>query len=79
MPLYEYFCPTCSDTFEQLRPAQKADDTATCPACTEPAAHRVLSLFASGAKGADGMTMSPAMAQRAPMGGSCCGGGCGCH
>lgn len=78
MPLYEYFCPTCKDTFEQLRPAQKADEATTCPACQQPAAQRVLSLFASTVKTNDGAALS-AMPQSFPMGGGCCGGACGCH
>ncbi|MBX3012889.1 MAG: zinc ribbon domain-containing protein [Caldilineaceae bacterium] len=77
MPLYEYFCPTCNRTFEQLRPAPKADEAATCPACQQAAAQRVLSLFASSVKGNDGAM--PAMSSAMPMGGGCCGGSCGCH
>jgi len=79
MPLYEYFCPTCKETFEQLRPAQKADAATTCPACQQPAAQRVLSLFASTVKSDGSAAMSPAMAPSMPMGGGCCGGACGCH
>lgn len=77
MPLYEYFCPTCKDTFEQLRPAQKADEATTCPACRQTASQRVLSLFASSVKGEGA---DAAMPMSMPMGGGCCGGGaCGCH
>lgn len=76
MPLYEYFCPTCNDTFEQLRPAQKADEAVACPACQQTAAQRVLSLFASTVKSENGAPMPMSM----PMAGGCCGGGaCGCH
>lgn len=76
MPLYEYFCPTCKDTFEQLRPAQKADEATTCPACRQPASQRVLSLFASSVKAEGAGT---AMPMSMPMAGGCCGGACGCH
>jgi putative FmdB family regulatory protein len=77
MPLYEYFCPTCKDTFEQLRPAPKADEATTCPACRQPSSQRVLSIFASSVKGEGG---GAAMPMSMPMAGGCCGGGaCGCH
>lgn len=76
MPLYEYFCPTCNDTFEQLRPAQKADAATTCPSCQQPAAQRVLSLFASPIKSEGGV---PVPMSSMPMAGGCCGGACGCH
>jgi putative FmdB family regulatory protein len=77
MPLYEYFCPTCKETFEQLRPAQKADETTTCPSCRQASSQRVLSLFASSIKGEGA---SAPMPMSMPMaGGGCCGGACGCH
>ena len=75
MPLYEYFCPTCNDTFEQLRPAQKADEAIVCPDCQQPSAQRVLSLFASAVKSEGGAPVPMSM----PMAGGCCGGACGCH
>jgi len=82
MPLYEYFCPTCNDTFEQLRPVLKADEATDCPDCRQPSTQRVLSLFANTAKSEGGMntlqSMPQSMAQM-PMGGGCCGGGCACH
>ncbi|MCE7983062.1 MAG: zinc ribbon domain-containing protein [Caldilinea sp. CFX5] len=76
MPLYEYFCPTCKDTFEQLRPAQKADEATTCPACRQPSSQRVLSIFASSVKSEGG---GAAMPMSMPMAGGCCGGACGCR
>jgi putative FmdB family regulatory protein len=79
MPIYEYFCPTCNDTFEQLRPAQKADEATACPSCHQAAAQRVLSLFASTVKSEGGSAMSQAMSSSMPMAGGCCGGGCACH
>ena len=32
MPLYEFKCRTCDDTFEVRRPMSQASDPATCPA-----------------------------------------------
>jgi putative FmdB family regulatory protein len=63
MPLYEYFCPTCNEKFELLRPMNRAEDPATCPS-GHKGANRILSLFASFTKGEDGSL--------APMGGSPC-------
>jgi putative FmdB family regulatory protein len=53
MPIYEYYCPRCDRKFEQLRPMARSDDPATCPQGHEGAG-RVLSVFASMTRGADG-------------------------
>ena len=63
MPLYEYFCPPCNQKFELLRPMSRAEEPATCPT-GHTEANRVLSLFASFAKGDDGSVT--------PVGGSAC-------
>lgn len=31
MPIYEYFCNTCSSRFEMLRPMSRVHEDATCP------------------------------------------------
>jgi putative FmdB family regulatory protein len=72
MPLYEFKCRTCDDTFEVRRPMSEAGDPATCPQ-GHPGAVRLLSVFAS--VGASGSS-SPVPAAR-PTGGGC-GAGCGC-
>jgi len=72
MPLYEFKCRECDDTFEVRRPMSEAGDPASCPQGHEGAV-RLLSVFASvGASGAS----APAPAAR-PTGGGC-GGGCAC-
>lgn len=63
MPLYEYYCPTCSQKFEILRPMSRSDEPATCPEGHD-GAERVVSVFASFSKAADGSV--------APVGGSPC-------
>jgi putative FmdB family regulatory protein len=71
MPLYEFKCRECDDTFEVRRPMSEASDPATCPRGHEGAV-RLLSVFASvGASGA------PAPAAPARTGGGC-GGACAC-
>jgi putative FmdB family regulatory protein len=72
MPLYEFKCKECDDTFEVRRPMSEASDPATCPQGHDGAV-RMLSVFASvGASGAS----APAAASR-PSGGGC-GGACAC-
>jgi putative FmdB family regulatory protein len=76
MPLYEFKCRTCDDTFEVRRPMSEAGDPATCPQGHDGAV-RLLSVFASVGGGNGGSSSSaPAPAAR-PSGGGC-GAGCGC-
>jgi putative FmdB family regulatory protein len=56
MPLYEYYCPTCEQKFELLRPMTRSNDPAVC--AQGHRAKRVLSPFSSFTKGADG-SMAP--------------------
>lgn len=73
MPIYEYHCPTCDNTFERLLPMSQAEVSVSCPTCHN-GAKRVLSVFASLSKSAQGTTT-------ALGGGSCAcgaGGACGC-
>ncbi|MER3397286.1 MAG: zinc ribbon domain-containing protein [Chloroflexota bacterium] len=62
MPIYEYFCPNCRTKFELLRPINRAAEDGTCPTCQQ-AAPRVMSVFASFSRGADGSV--------SPIGGGC--------
>ena len=66
MPVYEYRCRTCGDTFERLRPVTDADAPAGC-GCGADDTVRLLSMVAPTAWG----TVEPAA-------GGCCGGACGC-
>ena len=74
MPLYEYRCPICDDTFEARRPMAEASDPIECPQ-GHGGARRLLSMFA--AVGGASSAPAPAAAPR-PSGGGCCGGMCGC-
>jgi putative FmdB family regulatory protein len=33
MPIYEYTCPKCGDTFEMMRPMSRSTEPASCPTC----------------------------------------------
>ena len=70
MPLYEYTCQTCYNTFEKLRPVSELDADAPCTDCGS-ASQRQLSVFAA-------VTVS-ARGESSPVagGGGCCGGGGG--
>jgi putative FmdB family regulatory protein len=73
MPLYEYFCPKCTTTYEVLRPMSRSDDPGTCPKGHANGA-RTITAFASVSRSSSGEAMPM------PSGGGCgCGGGaCGC-
>lgn len=73
MPLYEYLCRGCATRFERY--VKAFGDVVPCPSCASAEVEKQLSTFAlaSGASGGDG---AAALGSR---GGSCCGGGCGCH
>jgi putative FmdB family regulatory protein len=66
MPIYEYACAGCAETFEELVSAAASDDV-RCPHCASRDVTRLLSQFAR-----------PAAPVTAGGGGGCCGGGCGC-
>jgi len=72
VPLYEFRCKTCDDTFEVRRPMSEAGEPATCPD-GHAGAVRLLSVFASVGGGA-----APAPTA-APKTGGGCGGACACH
>ena len=46
MPLYEYRCTSCGQTFEKLRRMQDADSDIQCPQCESEEIERLLSGFA---------------------------------
>jgi putative FmdB family regulatory protein len=52
MPLYEYICDDCDETFEVIRSVADTDEV-TCPECGRPA-RKKLSWFATGTSSAGG-------------------------
>jgi putative FmdB family regulatory protein len=70
MPIYEYLCHACEERFEKY--VRAFGESVACPECASADVEKLLSSFAV-AGGASGSERS------APMGGGCCGGGCGCR
>lgn len=71
MPIYEYYCNQCQQTFTALRPMSQADAIIGCDQCDSVETHRVLSLFA--------IKVSGGADRPVASGGGCgCGGACAC-
>jgi putative FmdB family regulatory protein len=73
MPVYEYVCTDCNDTFDKLVHSFSAADEVTCKTCESPRVKRLISSFATVGGFDDQLTMS-----QSPRAGGCCGGSCGC-
>ncbi|MGH7754195.1 MAG: FmdB family zinc ribbon protein [Gemmatimonadales bacterium] len=75
MAIYEYYCPTCRNKFEQRRPMAQATAVATCEKGHQ--ADRALSAFAAPRNGGAEPMMELG---DGGGGGGCCGGGaCACR
>jgi len=74
MPLYEFRCRTCDETFELRRSMSESSDPATCPQGHDGAV-RLLSVFANHGGGS---STGSAPAITAPKMGGGCGGACAC-
>jgi putative FmdB family regulatory protein len=70
MAIYEYYCPTCREKFEERRPMSQASVPATCREGHR--SERTLSAFATPRGGID------TAVEMAGGGGCCGGGGCAC-
>jgi putative FmdB family regulatory protein len=73
VPLYDFRCRTCGDTFEVRRSMAEATLPAPCPAGHADTV-KLMSLVAIGGRAA----ASPARIPTGGGGGGCCGGACGC-
>lgn len=72
MAIYEYYCPTCREKFEERKPMSEATTAAKCRAGHR--AERTVSSFTMATAGGGAPTMEMEMG-----GGGCCGGGgCAC-
>jgi putative FmdB family regulatory protein len=74
MPIYEYVCDDCQTHFEKIV-FNKAQEIA-CPNCAGKKNSIQLSVFSAAPSSGNG---SSVQSQSFSGGGSCCGGGCGCH
>ena len=75
VPLYEFRCKTCDDTFEVRRSMAESSLPTSCPSGHDNAV-RLHSVFASiGAPAGGSASPVPAM----PASGGGCGSACGCH
>jgi putative FmdB family regulatory protein len=51
MPIYEYRCKSCQQSFETLRGFSQKDELTPCPMCGTPTKTRLLSLTAATSHG----------------------------
>jgi putative FmdB family regulatory protein len=75
MPIYEYICDDCETPFERI--VLNKNQEIACPKCAGKKNTIQLSVFSAPNGSGNGASATSS----APMssGGSCCGGGCGCH
>ncbi len=66
MPLYEFDCLECGQSFEKLVRSAAAVTAVTCPTCGQPRIQKKLSVFAS--TGKEGRSVSAGAAACAPGG-----------
>jgi putative FmdB family regulatory protein len=72
MAIYEYYCPTCKEKFDQRRPMSEAATATKC--ASGHRAERTITAFAvARGEGAGDLFEMPAGG-----GGCACGGNCGC-
>jgi putative FmdB family regulatory protein len=74
VPLYDFRCRICGETFELRRPMTEADDPARCPRGHRETV-KLMPLVAVGGRA----SMVPAPGPAPTGGGGCCGGACGCR
>jgi putative FmdB family regulatory protein len=75
MPIYEYICDDCETPFERI--VLNKNQEIACPKCAGKKNTVQLSVFS--APNGNGNGTSAASSSAPARGGSCCGGGCGCH
>ena len=73
MPIYEYRCESCAETFEVLTRFAERDMAQMCPACESTKTRVLVSSFAV----AGGSESSQSLDFESSGGGGCCGGACG--
>lgn len=80
MPIFEFHCPKCDESFEKL---VRSETKVSCPKCSSARVERMISAPARPAGGAaaprDYSALGPPQLKPKGPGGGCGGGGCGCH
>ena len=75
MPIYEYKCKKCGETFETLvRDGQKP----SCPHCKSKRLEKLISGFGVGSSKSSGCAGGECRGHGSRGGGCCCGGHCHC-
>jgi putative FmdB family regulatory protein len=69
MPLYEYRCNQCEETFEMMLRFSEADRIPVCPHCKSPNTQRKLSMIASTRSGSSDSFVSSSSSSCGSSGG----------
>ncbi|MGW8319661.1 MAG: FmdB family zinc ribbon protein [Candidatus Promineifilaceae bacterium] len=66
MPIFEFDCKNCGETFDKLVRSSSAISDVTCPSCSSPQVKKRLSLFSS--RGSASSSAASSAASCAPGG-----------
>jgi putative FmdB family regulatory protein len=77
MPIYEYICDDCETPFERI--VLNKNQEIACPKCAGKKNTIQLSVFSAPNGNGNAASASTTPSAQMSSGGSCCGGGCGCH
>ena len=58
MPLYEFICEECGETFEELVLGASKTSDVICPACTSELVRKLMSSFSASIKSSSSMSTS---------------------
>jgi putative FmdB family regulatory protein len=70
MPLYEFDCLDCGESFEKLVRSVSAINQVVCPTCGQPHVQKKLSMFASGGSKSGSTSVSSSAASSCSTGGT---------
>ena len=56
MPIYEYKCTKCDETFEEFQNVNEGNEKLNCPKCGEPKPEKIFSAFAATGSNKDGFS-----------------------
>jgi putative FmdB family regulatory protein len=68
MPIFEFLCEECGQTFEELVRSASAIDEVICPGCQSTHVKKKLSMFASKVSGGSLYSPSPSASSCSPGG-----------